>query len=160
MASKETYITWLQNAHAMEQEIVKVLENHKKQADGYPELVAKIDEHLELTKAHADKVKTLLTDLNTDVSEIKSMLGQMMGIVVGPSSALVNDTVIKNNIAEYTTEHMEIATYRTLIAAANSLGLVDSIVTLEEILKDEVEMAEWLHERLPNIVSDFLKRTE
>jgi ferritin-like metal-binding protein YciE len=151
------FITWLHNAHAMETNLIKVLEAHEEQAEGYPDVRTKIAEHLKATKNHAEVVKRILEDMDEDTSTMKSAMGNVTGMATGASTAMAKDKLIKNAIADYAAEHMEIATYNGLITAARELGHEEIIPDLEDILKDEKEMADWLEKNLPNAVTMFLE---
>lgn len=157
MSHNQTFISWLQDAYAMEVEIAKVLESHQSAAEDYPEVQDKIAEHLEVTKQHAERVKECLEGLGESTSTVKSMIGTMMGAVTGPSTAPFGDQVIKNSMLEYATEHFEMAAYRNLAAAAEELGHPEIVTMCEEILADEEEMEEWLEENSGELISQYLQ---
>ena len=52
----------------------------------------------------------------------------------------------------------EIASYKSLIAAAESAGETEVARVCQEILQDEEEMAAWLDERVPEVTQLYLKR--
>ena len=72
----------------------------------------------------------------------------------------VSDEVIKGAMAGYVFENLEIATYTVLIAAAKAVGDTETQKTCEKILPQEVAMAEWLKEHLPELTQAFLDRSE
>jgi ferritin-like metal-binding protein YciE len=55
---------------------------------------------------------------------------------------------------------MEIASYKILIAAAEKLGDVETKRVLEEIVREEEEMAKWLESRLSPVTLQYLGREE
>lgn len=65
------------------------------------------------------------------------------------SGIFAGDEVMKGSLASYTFEHMEIASYTILIAAAESLGETEVVRACEENLREEVSMAEWLKTIFP-----------
>jgi ferritin-like metal-binding protein YciE len=153
---KTVFVKWLQGAYVMEEGVAQVLESHKEQARDYPEIRAKLDDHIRATKEHVKKVGGILKSLNEDAPRAKNSLGKAIGVMAGAGASTEEDTVIKNTMAEYATEHLEIATYRTLINTANKLKLSEAVLPLEEILIDEIKMAEWLHDNLPRTVKNYL----
>ena len=66
---------------------------------------------------------------------------------------------MKNAIAEFASEHFEIACYSSLSAAAAELGYEDAVPVLEDILADEQEMADLLAVSIPEITLLHLGNT-
>lgn len=71
------------------------------------------------------------------------------------STATAEDKMIKNSLADYATEHFEIASYRALIAAADAVGEEETARVCEEILKEE-EMAKWVNNEIPRLVKAYI----
>lgn len=65
------------------------------------------------------------------------------------SGLFVGDEVVEGALASYTFEHMEIASYRILIATSQEAGDVETQRVCEEILREEEAMASWLETNLP-----------
>lgn len=151
-------VSWLNDAYAMEVEIVKILESHKKAAEDYPEVEEKIEEHIEITKKQAERVKKCIEKLGENTSGVKSAMATMMGMVAGPPTGLFDDAVIKNSALEYATENFEIAVYRVLIAAADELGHDDIVEVCQQNMQEEEEMAEWLDENMDSLVQSYLSQ--
>jgi len=160
MAKQDQMISWLNDAYAMEQSVEQVLQNHVKDAKNHPQLQAKLQEHLQQTKHHADLVKGCIQRLNGSTSSLKSGLAQVMGTIQGVATGMFQDELVKNGIQDYATENFEIATYTALIAAARDLGDTDTARVCEEIRQDEEGMARWLLEHLPTIVTETMQRQQ
>ncbi len=54
-------------------------------------------------------------------------------------------------LADYASEHFEIACYRSLIAAAEEAGKPQVAEVCSEILEDEEAMADWIEEQIPEV---------
>jgi ferritin-like metal-binding protein YciE len=158
MAHLETVIAWLNDAHAMENNLIQVLENHARDAKDHPQIQAKIQEHLEQTRRHAELVKGCVERLGGHTSAIKSGIGKVMGAVQGISTGPAQDELVKNALADYASEHFEIASYTSLIAAAHALGEQEIARVCQQILRDEQDMARWLEQQLPLVTQEFLGR--
>jgi ferritin-like metal-binding protein YciE len=154
----EQLTTWLNSAYSMEQNLAQVLENHAKDAKDFPGIQSRIEQHLHETRRHADRVKQALRQLGEEPSSIKSMIGNITGMVHGASTGAFNDELVKNALADYASEHFEIASYRSLIAAAEELGQTEIATLCRENLRDEETMAAWLEENIPSITHTFLQR--
>jgi ferritin-like metal-binding protein YciE len=149
---RQQLIAWLNDAHAMELSLAKVLENHAKDADRLSDIRARSEEHLAETRDHARKIEQCLKHLDAEKpSSIKNALGTVMGKMQGAMSGPFGDEIMKNALSDYAAEHMEIACYRSLIIAAEEIGEVQVARLCNEILADEESMAQWLEQKLPEI---------
>lgn len=155
---KDTYIAWLNDAHAMEVGLVTMLEKQAKETEGIPEMNARIVEHLEETKRHAEMVKACVDRHGGSTSTGKDVLSQISSTVSGLGTSMMSDAMVKNVHASYAAEHFEIASYQTLRAAAEELGDSETVSVCNEILKDEERMADWLMKQLPGVVKDHLAK--
>lgn len=153
MAHNEMVIAWLNDAYGMEQSITHVLENHAKDAKDHPQLQSGIQQHLEATKRHADLVKQQIERLGGSTSTVKTAMSHVMGMGQSVSTGMAKDELVKNALADYSTEHMEIASYRALQAAATEIGDQELARTCETIIADEMAMAQFLEQNLPLVVS-------
>lgn len=159
MEHKQQIITWLKDAHALEQGLESILQTHIAEAQSAPEMQERLRQHLGETREHRARVAATLTALGESPSRLKTMAGGLMGMVEGMSTAMFRDMLIKNIIADYTMEHFEIACYRALRVAANEAGFPEIATMCEEILRDETAMAEWLEEQLPDMTRAHLGST-
>lgn len=153
---KDRLLSWLNDAYAMEKSVVEVLENHVKDARNHPTLQARLQQHYDETKQHADLIKGRIEALGGDTSAIKSGMASMMGRVQGMSTAPAEDELVKDGISDYSTEAFEIASYKALIAAAQSLGDMETVQVCQRILRDEEDMACFLDQNLPMVVQEAL----
>ncbi len=156
-SSTEQLISWLNSAYAMEESLTHVLENHAKDAKDYPEVRARDEQHLAETRHHAEQVRQCLEILGEKPSSTKSALGNIMGVFHGASTGMYRDELVKNFLADYASEHFEIACYQSLIAAAEELGQPQIASICRDILRDEQDMADWLEDNIPEITRTYLQ---
>jgi ferritin-like metal-binding protein YciE len=156
---KEFLIAWLNDAHAMEKALMKVLDNHIKDAKDHPQMQQKLQEHHDLAQSQADRLEGCIERLGGSTSMMKDGMGNIMGMLQGISTGAAKDELVKNVLADYAAEHFEIASYRALIAAAEKVGDMETVQVCRQILREEEEMARWLEQHLPMVVQDTL-RTE
>lgn len=155
--ANERMIAWLNDAYVMENKLVEVLKEHASQAEEHPFVRDKILEHCEETKHHASLVQTCIEQLGGDVASLKSSVAKVMGTMEGLTTVTAEDRLIKNAIAEYSSEYMEIGVYTALIAAADALNVSSIVPTLQTILDEETAMADWLEENLPTVVNQTIR---
>ena len=158
MDQKDLFVSWLNDAYSMEKSITQVLENHVKDAKDHPQLQAKLQEHLDKTQHHAEIVEGCLQALGKRPSAVKSTMAAMMGRAQGMSTALAKDELVKDSLADVSTEYFEIASYQALIAAAEKLGEQGCVTGFQEIVRDEEEMATWLNQQLPMLVQETMQQ--
>ena len=155
---RQTLCAWLRDAHAMERGTVDNLERLIRRTEGYPELRAKLQEHLDQTRHHADLVKDCLQRLGESPSAFKSTMANVMGKIQGISTGAAKDELVKDSILDYATEYFEIASYRDLIVAGQELGYQECVDSFKEILREEENMASWLQQQSPMLVQETLQQ--
>jgi len=161
MTSREDHLMdWLRDAHAMEQQAVTMLSALAGRIENYPELKAKIEVHLAETKRQASQIESCIVRRGGDTSTVKDLMAKFVAMGQGMSGAFVSDEIIKGSMAGYTFEHMEIAAYRTLIAASDAVGDPETSAVCARILREEEAMASWLADNLPAVTAKFLSRDE
>jgi ferritin-like metal-binding protein YciE len=153
-------LAWLNDAFAMEEALIPILQNHAKDARDHPQMQAGIENHIEETRRHAELVKACMEELGEKPSSGKSVIGQLIGNMMAPSTGPFKDELIKNAISDFATEHFEIACYSALLAAANEVGNGQLALACEQILDDERAMARLIEDHLPKGVQEILRTAE
>lgn len=150
-ASREYLLEWLQDAHAMEQQADTMLQSQVDRLENYPTLKARLHEHLLETRQQTKLVQTCIESMQGNSSAFKDIAARTVAVGQSLSGLLVTDEVIKGSLASYTFKHMEIASYRILISAAEAVGEHQIAATCREILAQEEAMAAWLEKEMPAI---------
>ncbi len=154
--AREMMITGLRNAHGLEQQAIEMLERNAERLEHYPQLKARIAQHLEESRQQQTMVAQALTDLGESPSTIKDTVMGMAQNVQMMMHAAASDEVLKNSFAGYAFEHFEIASYKALMVMARAAGESRVEQVAQQILRQEEEMASWLGQHLPEIVSQHL----
>lgn len=160
MAHNELYMAWLNDAYGLENSLIPVLENHAKDAKDHPEMQAKIQQHLDQTRVHAQLVQRCIERLGGHTSALKTGLSTMMGNMQSISTGGAEDELVKNGLADFAAENFEIASYKGLIAAAQTLGDQETLSVCQQILRDEEDMAHWLDQHLPMAIKEALQKKQ
>lgn len=158
--ARQNFIAWLRNAHAMEEHAVTLMAAQVRRIESYPDLRERMQQHLNETRRHADRLQGLLDWFSGGGSTIKDMTARLTAAAQGMGGMLISDEVVRSAIAAYAFEHTEIATYRVLIAAADELEEDEARTVFEDILAEEVAMAEWLERHMDALTRVFLMRDE
>ncbi|WP_448192468.1 YciE/YciF ferroxidase family protein [Azospirillum sp. sgz301742] len=158
--SKDQLTDWLRDAYGMETQAIEMLERQEGRITNYPEMLAKVKEHIQVSKRQADRLKQCLQRLGSDTSAIKTGIAMLIGNAQSISGVFAEDEVVKAGIFNYSFEHFEIANYRALISAAEQCGETEIARLCQESLNEEMEMANWLEQRLPQVTKTYLQRKE
>lgn len=156
MTQQKSVIDWLKDAHAMEVGGVTTLSDHAAAARDYPKVRAKLEAHAQATRRHAELIQGRLEGLGEGPSSLKEAVGAAFSKVAGVANLPASDTVVKNALGDFAAENFEIASYRSLIAAAEVVGDQETVRVCEQILQDEEEMAGWLKEEIPALTREFM----
>lgn len=149
---------WLRDAHAMEAQAEKMLEAQAARIEHYPELKHRIEQHISETRSQKERIAACLKARGTSSSGMKDVTGKVTAFMQGMGGMLASDEVVKGALASYAFEHMEIASYKILAAAAKVVGDMDTARICEDISREEEEMANWLSDHLDSITAAFLQR--
>jgi len=153
---KKMFVAWLNDAHALEESLITMLQKQiDEEKDG--EMKTKLEEHLEETKRHAQLMRSCIARYGEEPSGGKDFLSTVSSAIAGLGISMMHDKDVKNVHSAYAAEHTEIATYTVLRAAASEGGDMETVTICDEILQDENEMAQFLLEQIPTVVSNHLK---
>jgi ferritin-like metal-binding protein YciE len=158
MTPQRHLLSWLEDAHALEEQAETMLDNLAPRVARYPDLQARIEQHVRETRRQGEQVRDCLARLGTAPSPLKDLGTRFMGLTQSVGAMLADDEVMKGVLASYAFEHLEIASYRMLIQAARHAGDDETRRVCEAILEEEVAMAKWLEDHLEAITETFLTR--
>lgn len=153
---RQEVIRGLQNAHAMEQQSITMMEGNVERLENYPELRDRSFRHLDESRRQQELISEALELLGSSRSRLTDTVtglvagGQLMAHTMTP------DEVLKNSFGGYAFEHFEIAAYRTLIQMAEAASEHRIVQIVHQILPQEEDMARWMIDNMPQIVDRYL----
>ena len=150
-------VAWLRDAHAMEAAHVDNLERLIGLANDYPQLKAQLQRHLEASKRQRDEIERELERLGSDTSTLKDWAMRLSGRIEPLLSMFTRDAMPKHCLAAHGYEAFEIASYRSMLGAAEELGMTELRAMCERFISEEQEMANFLFEHLPEITRQYLR---
>ena len=156
----EHYHDWLRDAHAMEKQAESMLESMASRIDNYPDVRARIEQHITETKQQITVLEEILDRNDISRSMLKDSMSKMMAFGQSVGGIMTSDEIVKGSISGYVFEQFEIACYTSLLAAARKAGDVASIPAIESILAEEQRMADWLIQHIPDTTEQFLLRSD
>jgi ferritin-like metal-binding protein YciE len=156
-SAQDIYITGLKNAHALETQAVQLLERQIERIENYPEMAARMKSHVEESRTQAQRLEQILERHGTSHSALKDFGTGLMGNLAAMAHAPMQDEILKNTFANYAFEHFEIASYRALMEMAQAAGDQQGLSLLQQSLQEEVQMAEFIGQNLPQTVQRYIQ---
>ncbi len=156
-AAHETLVANLRNAHALERQVIAVLVAQLDLLADFPDLHTRLTEHIVETREQARRLEAGLQACGSSTSMVKDALLSVMGLSQSSVQGFADDAVLKAVAADMMTEHLEIATYRTLIVLADMAGKPELRPELEQTLREEEAMAAWFDRNLEPITRRFVE---
>ncbi len=156
---QEHLLDWLRDAHAMEQQAETMLKGQAERLEHYPTLKARIEQHIRETQGQQETLEKCIKRLGGSTSTLKDLAGKLMAFGQAVGGATMSDEVVKGAMSGYIFENMEIASYTVLIEAADYAGDTKTADACRSIIKEEIAMADWLREHLPEVTRAFLARS-
>lgn len=160
MSQKDVLIGWLNDAYAMEKNQINVLERQVKHAEEHPQIKQRLESHLAETRRHAEMVEQCVERLGGSTSAAKTAMAQLSGFMESVTTGSAQDTLVKDCLADYSMEHMEIGSYKALIAGAEAAGENEVADVCRQVLRDEENMAGWLEEQLVPMAQTHVRGQE
>jgi len=156
---EELYHNGLKNAHALESQAVQILSRQVERLQHYPEMEARLRQHIDESKAQATRLEEILHRHGTDSSAVKDAVTGLMGNLAALSHAPMQDEILKNTFANYAFEHMEIAAYKSLITMAEVAGDTASVPALTQSLNEEIATAEFIETQIAPTTMRYMQLT-
>jgi ferritin-like metal-binding protein YciE len=156
--ARDTFIAGLKDAYAMEKQAEDMMESMQNRLEDYPELRSRAGQHAEETRRQVGRLEQCLNDLGESPSSLKNLGTRLAGNVQSMIHGMTSDEVIKDTLAGYAFEHLEIASYRHLIAMAETLGEHRIADRCRQSLQEEQQMAQWIDQHLEETARQFMQR--
>ncbi len=157
-ATMEVYLTGLRNQHAVETQAIGTVKNELSRMEPYPELHARMQHEMEQSTEQAARLDRLLEKHGTSKSVAKEMVTGAVATVAGFAHSGADDEVLKNILAAIGFKAYEISSYKVLITLAEAAGAAEDTSVLEQSMKEEQEMGDWLGSHLPDFVHAYLQQ--
>lgn len=157
--AEKTFITWLRDAHAMEKQAETMLEGLSSRMDKYPDLKSRVDLHVIETREQASRLEACLERCGTSASTLKDLAAKTMAYSQGIAALFADDDLLKGVLMAAAFERFEMASYRSLIVAANRVGDIDTAEVCSVILHEEEAMAKWLDDHVDDFTVLYLRES-
>jgi ferritin-like metal-binding protein YciE len=148
-------ITGLQNAHAVEQQGLALIDRQLARLVHYPEIAERLRAHRKETEHQLTRLEDILGSLGEQPSGLKDIALSLLGNLAGMGNILAADEVLKNHLVNAAFENYEIASYTSLVALAEMGSFATAASLLGESLREEIAMAAWVQDSLPGLTRKY-----
>ena len=157
-AVMEVYLTGLRNQHAVETQAIGTVKNELGRMQPYPKLHARMQQEMERSTTQAARLDELLAKHDSRKSVAKEAVTGAVATVAGFAHFAAGDEVLKNVLAAVGFKAYEIGSYKVLLTLADAAGATADKAVLEQSMREEQEMGDWLGSHLPAFVTAFLQK--
>ncbi len=137
---QEQLIKHLDEAHAMEQNVLRMLDGMISTTDD-PEILDALEHHKVQTQGHADRMAQRLEAHGAAPSTVRQLGGVLGALAKLPLDLVRGEKAGRNARDGYATEHLEIASYELLRRVAQKAGDEETATAASEIIEEERAMA-------------------
>jgi len=137
---KEQLIKHIDEAHAMEQNVLRMLDGMIATTDD-PEILDALEHHKMQTQGHADRMAQRLEAHDATPSTVRQLGGVIGALAKMPLDFVRGENAGRNARDGYATEHLEIASYELLSRVAEKAGDAETADVAREIIEEERAMA-------------------
>ena len=152
----DLYLTGLRNQHAVETQAIGTIQNELPRMQPYPDLHTRMQQDKARSTEQAARLDKLLAKHGTSASVAKEAASGAIATVAGFLHGFASDEVLKNVLAAVGFKAYEIGSYKALIALAEAAGATDDTAVLEQSMKEEQEMGDWLGGHIPSFIQAYL----
>jgi ferritin-like metal-binding protein YciE len=138
---KDQLIKHIDEAHAMEQNVLRMLDGMISTTDD-PEILDALEHHKMQTQRHADRMVQRLEAHDASPSTVRQVGGVLGALAKMPLDFMRGENAGRNARDAFTTEHMEIASYELLRRIAERAGDEETAQVAKEIIEEEKHMAD------------------
>jgi ferritin-like metal-binding protein YciE len=153
---KEQLIKHIDEAHAMEQNVLRMLDGMISTTDD-PEILDALEHHKVQTQHHADRMAERLEAHGEAPSTVKQIGGVLGALAKMPLDFVRGEKAGRNARDGYATEHLEIASYELLRRIAEKAGDEETAAAAKQIIAEERAMATLLEENWDRIAELSLR---
>jgi ferritin-like metal-binding protein YciE len=137
----EQLIKHIDEAHAMEQNVLRMLDSMISTTDD-PEILQELEHHKIETEGHQARMRARLQAYGAQPSTVRQAAGILGALAKVPLDMVRGEKAGRNARDGYATEHMEIASYELLKRIAQRANDEETVSDCDLIIEQERAMAE------------------
>ncbi|QDY43778.1 YciE/YciF ferroxidase family protein [Candidatus Pantoea soli] len=154
MTRESVYLDWLRDAHAMEKHAETAFKAVLPRLAAWPVIESRFEHYLNATRQQQAQVREILKRYDASWSVLKEALGRMSAVGQAASDMLRDAAGVRVTVSSYVFCQYKVATYSTLLAAAELADDAAGMQVIQAALQHERDMCEWLQRQLPDAAED------
>jgi ferritin-like metal-binding protein YciE len=158
--TRETVVSWLRDAHAMEAAAVDNIERNIDRFEDYPPVQQVFREDLEVSRRNSQELETALERLGADRSALKDMGMKFASSMQPLAAGISSDDLVKHMLVAQAYKHFEVASFRSLSTAAETIGDTQIKTLCDRSVDQKKRLAARIEESLPQVTRDYLARLQ
>ncbi len=119
-----------------------------------------LKEHLEESREQQAQVDSCLRQMGEHSSTLKDASMVIGANIQSFVHAMSSDEILKQAIASNAFEHFEASSYRVLASTAEACGEPDIARVCQDMMKQELVMADWIFDRIPQLTERYFSLEE
>jgi ferritin-like metal-binding protein YciE len=155
-ALRTVLVTGLQNAHAVENQALSLIDRQLDRLIRYPEIADRLRTHRLETEDQIRRLDDILGSLGERASSFKDIALGFMGNMAALGNVMAADEVLKNQFVNGAFENFEVASYTSLVTLADAAELPTAAALLRETLEEEIAMAAWVQDSVPALTLKYV----
>lgn len=160
ISTAENLLSWLRDAHAIEEQAERLFSGQSTRLKDYPELsrllLAEVNISQDNQRLLSIRIQQLL---GGGSSVLKDAAGKLMAMGQNFIGTLMADEQVKGVLSLYTLTHLGIGSYTILIKAADAAGDIETKNLCKTILLQYKSRTMWLERYLQEITAWFLEKS-
>jgi ferritin-like metal-binding protein YciE len=158
--TRETVVSWLRDAHAMEAAAVDNIERNIDRFEDFPPVQQVFRDDLEVSRRNSEELEMVLDRLGADRSALKDMAMKFASSMQPLAAGMSSDDVVKHMLAAQAYKHFEVASFRSLSTAAETMGDEQIKALCDRSVDEKKRLAARIEESLPQVTRDYLARLQ
>lgn len=145
----------------MEKSISQSLQRKVDDFSGNTQMQNQIKQQIQTSENQAKELHKRIVELGGSVGGgVADIPNRIAGAIADIQDSIVGsggDAVVKDTIADYASDSLEIATYEAISSAANAVGDKETAQLANSLLVQEKKEAQMAEKQIPSISSDYIK---
>lgn len=154
---RDVFVTGLKNAHGVEHQAIALMDRQIDRARNFPGVADQLRAHRQETVHQIERLEGVLAQFDETPSRFKDAALSLTGNLAALGHAFAEDEILKNAFANFAFENYEVAIYRGLLLLADQGGFSPAYDPLNATLEEELRMARWVDQSLPQLTEKFLR---
>lgn len=156
--TRETVVSWLRDAHAMEAAAVDNIEKNIDRFEDFPTVQQVFRDDLDASRRNSKQLETTLERLDADSSTLKDMGMKFASSMQKLGAGAASDDVVKHMLSAQAYKQFEVASFRSLSTAAETIGDSQLKAMCDRSVDEKKRLAARFEESLPQVTRDYLAR--